>query len=172
MAPVWELHFPIDAGSAFRGMRQAAFRSHAMIRTILIAIPIAFATAWTMPLDGADHEHSSKTMSCAKSCDDCARTCDACMAHCGKMLAEGMKEHITTHRTCADCATTCRAAASIVARQGPMSELICTACADACKQCGEACAKMKDDPMMKECAEECVKCEKACREMTKHATAK
>ena len=66
------------------------------------------------------------------------------------------------------CATHCGAAASVTARKGPFSDLICTACADACSRCGKACEKFKSDEHMKRCAEECFKCEKACREMLKH----
>src|SRR5262245_49195137 len=112
--------------------------------------------------------HAGHFMDCAKACDDCARMCDACGAHCAKMVADGKKEHFTTLQTCQDCATHCSAAATITARRGPYSDLICIACAEACKRCGEACDKIKDDEMMKKCADECRKCEKACREMLKH----
>ena len=85
------------------------------------------------------------------------------------MVAEGKKDHLTTLKTCQDCATHCAAAASIMSRKGPFSDLICKACAEACARCGEACAKFPDDRHMKKCAEECKKCEKACREMLRHA---
>ena len=117
----------------------------------------------------ADHDkHSAE---CAKACDDCARACEACGTHCLKMVVDGKKEHVTTLRTCRDCATACSASAAVVARQGPFAGLMCTACAEACRLCGEECDKRKDDAMMKECADECRKCEKACREMLKHTTA-
>ena len=104
---------------------------------------------------------------CAKACNDCARQCDTCAAHCANLLAEGRKEHLQTLRLCQDCATLCQAAGSITARDGPMSNLICAACADACKLCGDECLKHPADPTMKRCAEECHKCEKACRDMVK-----
>ena len=113
-------------------------------------------------------DHNEHFMQCAKACDDCGRTCDACSAHCLKLVAEGKKEHLKTLQLCQDCATACRASSSIVARQGPCSGMICTACADCCKMCAEACEKFTDDPTMKHCAEECRKCEKSCREMLKH----
>jgi hypothetical protein len=116
-------------------------------------------------------EHGGAFMECAKACDDCARSCDACGAHCAKLLADGKKEHLKTLATCQDCATMCSAASCIVARHGPFSHTICTACADACKQCGDACDKFKNDDMMKRCADECRKCEKACRAMLKHISA-
>lgn len=106
-------------------------------------------------------------LSCAKACDDCARICDTCTAHCTKLLAEGKQEHHDTMRLCQDCSTVCSATARVIAKDGPMSDLMCTACADACKRCGDACQKFAADPMMKQCAEECRRCEKACREMSK-----
>ena len=85
------------------------------------------------------------------------------------MVVDGHKEHLETVRTCVDCATICASASAIVSKYGPFSDLICTACADACKRCGDACEKHGgDDPVMKACAAECRKCEKACREMLKH----
>jgi hypothetical protein len=106
---------------------------------------------------------------CAKACDDCARMCTACGTHCTQMVADGHKNHMETVQTCQDCASICTAAGSVTARSGPFSDTICTACAEACKRCGEACGKhASHDLIMKNCAEECKKCEQACRDMLKH----
>lgn len=105
---------------------------------------------------------------CARACNECEQVCLSCADHCAHMAAEGKKDHLRTLRMCHDCAAHCAAAARITASQGPLSELICTACAEACKQCGNECEKFKDDPMMKKCADECRKCEKACVDMIKH----
>jgi hypothetical protein len=113
-------------------------------------------------------DYAQHFMDCAKACDDCARICEACAAHCAKLLSEGKTGHLRTLQTCQDCATICAAASSVVAKQGPFSDLICTACADACKRCGDACAEHPNDPLMKQCAEECRRCEKACRDMLRH----
>jgi hypothetical protein len=117
---------------------------------------------------GAKGGHDAAYEQCAKACNDCEQICAACATHCADLLAQGKKEHLKTLATCRDCATTCAAAAKIVAGKGPFSDLICTACADACKRCGDACDQFKDDPMMKKCADECRKCEKACRDMLQH----
>ena len=117
---------------------------------------------------GATAAHDKHFEDCARACDDCARICELCAAHCGNMLAEGKKEHHRTLQTCQDCATACAAASCITARKGPFSDLICQACADACKRCGDACDQHPNDPLMKRCADECRKCEAACREMLKH----
>jgi hypothetical protein len=116
--------------------------------------------------DAAESRHAAYEQ-CAKACSDCQRACDACATHCARLLAEGEKDHLKTLRTCEDCATHCSAAATIVARMGPFSDTICTACAEACKRCGDACAKHQHDPIMKKCAEQCRECETACRDMLK-----
>jgi len=85
------------------------------------------------------------------------------------MLAQGKKEHRTTLETCQDCAAHCSAAASITARQGPMSDTICKACAEACSRCAKECEKhAAHDAEMKRFGEECRRCEQACRTMLTH----
>ena len=135
-----------------------------MFRFLTLAVPLA-ALALTAPASAA--EHDKHFMQCAKACDDCARVCETCASHCGRLLAEGKKEHMITMQLCQDCAAVCESAGRILAKDGPMSQLICAACADACKRCGDECIKHVLDPMMKQCADECRKCEKACRDMIK-----
>jgi hypothetical protein len=108
-------------------------------------------------------------LDCARACQDCARTCDLCTVQCARLVAEGKKEHLTTLATCADCASICASAASVTTRNGPLSDLICASCADACKRCGDACEKFGSDAIMKQCADECRRCEKACRTMLKQS---
>lgn len=132
----------------------------------LFAFAVALLAA--PALGHADDKHAAMYEECARACNDCQRACDMCSAHCAKMAADGKREHLTTMQTCQDCATCCAAAAGIVSRKGPFSDITCTACADACKRCGEHCDKFKDSPIMKQCADECRKCEKACRAMLKH----
>lgn len=119
---------------------------------------------------GAKERIDSAQENCAKACNDCQRACDFCATHCVSMMLEGKHaaHHAKTLRTCQDCATHCSAAARIMSRQGIFADLICTACAEACKRCGDECATMKDDQVMKRCVDECRKCEKACRDMLKH----
>lgn len=117
----------------------------------------------------AGGDHAKHFQECAKACDDCARSCDTCANHCAKLVADGQKHHLATLKTCQDCAAVCRAASTVVAKQGPFSDVVCTACAEACKRCGDACEKHGgNDPTMKACADECKKCEKACRDMLLH----
>ena len=134
----------------------------------LVALALGVCAATAEEKKGDKDRHGSAFMDCAKACGMCAGMCDACSAHCARMLADGKKDHLTTLRTCLDCATICGAAACVTARGGPFSDTICTACAEACKRCGDACEKHKDDDIMRRCTEECRKCEKACRAMLKH----
>src|SRR3569623_948135 len=85
------------------------------------ALPLSFA---------AEEKPATPFDECAKACNDCQRACDACSTHCARLMADGKKEHMSTLQTCQDCATHCSAAASIVSRQGPFSDVICTACAE------------------------------------------
>jgi hypothetical protein len=135
---------------------------------VAVAITLMSMSGSATAQERKSHADDQKYWDCAKACDDCARICDACATHCARLVAEGKKEHLHTEQTCLDCASICRAAGSVTARSGPFSDLICTACADACKRCGDACERHKEDPIMKRCADECRTCEKACREMLKH----
>ena len=116
----------------------------------------------------SDHNHGGPFEACAKVCADCMRECESCSDHCARLVASGQKEHLTTLQSCADCAEFCAAAAKITSRHGPLSVIICEACAKACDVCGAACAKMPDDKHMQECAKACRDCAKACRDMIKH----
>ena len=138
----------------------------------LFAILVGLAgPTWPVAVQARSGDgHSGHNMKCAEECSNCQRACDSCATHCVHLLTQGKKEHAVTLRTCQDCATHCSAAASIVARDGPFSDLICKACADACARCGKECKKY-DDTHMKRCADACQKCEQACREMLTHVGA-
>lgn len=135
--------------------------------TLVVATSVSFLGYLPAAQESSDHQVSHDA--CAKACLACQRECDICAAHCAKMVESGKKEHAVTMHTCEDCSVICASAAKIVGRKGPFSEVICVACADACKRCGDACAKHASDAVMKKCADECKKCEKACREMLEHS---
>lgn len=153
-------------------------RSFVFAAVGLAALALAFSGARIVAETAAGgqaqpHDHHAAAFDdCAKVCADCQVMCASCASHCAALLAEGKKDHLTTLKTCQDCASLCSAAASIVGRRGPFSDVICTACAEACKRCGDACEKFKDDEHMKKCADECRKCEKACKEMQKQIGAR
>lgn len=139
---------------------------------LLAGVPLARGEDRTKEGQDKQHEHEGMMLACAKACSDCQRACDSCATHCADMLAEGKKDHKVTLATCRDCASVCAAASQIVARGGPFSVTICTACAEACAKCAKECEKFPDNKHMKMCAEECRKCEKSCTDMIKHMAGK
>jgi hypothetical protein len=155
-------------------MRHSTIRALAVAAAVLFGLSFGLAQtpAGKQPPRGTvatPHDMHHEAMdTCARACSDCERTCESCATHCAHMSASGKAEHLKTLQTCRDCASFCSAAAQIVARHGPFSELICTSCAEACARCGKACEQQPNDAHMKQCAEECRKCEKACREMVQH----
>jgi hypothetical protein len=142
--------------------------SHRKIMTLFGLAAVAAFAAGPARADDPQGEHRHHFEACAKACADCARECESCATHCAHLLAQGHKDHQKTLATCRDCAEFCTAAARITSRMGPMSGLICEACAKACDTCGGACDKFSDDAHMKRCAEACKKCAEACRDMLKH----
>jgi hypothetical protein len=112
------------------------------------------------------HEvHGGPYEKCSRACTHCLRECESCVLHCAKLLAEGKRDHQRTLGTCLDCSEFCAAAARVTAHHGPMSTLVCEACAKACDICGKACEKFKEDQHMERCAKACRDCAAACRTM-------
>jgi hypothetical protein len=105
-------------------------------------------------------------VSSAKQCDDCARSCEMSVAQCTQLVAGGNKDFLLALKVCQDCAAICTATARILAKDGPLADVICPSCADACKRCALLCDK-SDDPLLKKCADDCRKCERVCRDMPK-----
>lgn len=103
-------------------------------------------------------------LTCARDCDECARTCELAAAHCLTMLADGRKEIIPTLRTCQDCAAICAAASRIIAKDGPLAEVIAASCQEACKRCAVLCEK-SSDTILQDCSKACRRCEKCCGDM-------
>jgi Domain of Unknown Function (DUF326) len=114
-----------------------------------------------------DHEHHDDHDECAEECAECANECSSCSGHCAELLAGGHKEHLKTMRYCADCAELCSAAAKIVSRSGPQSNIVCEACLKSCEQCATECERFPMDKHMAECAEACRECATECRKMLK-----
>src|SRR5262249_28057788 len=117
----------------------AGFLAATAAQTVQPKIPVP-----TVPLPGELDPQMPYFRVCAKACDDCARACDISSAHGEKLLADGKKEHLDPLKLCEDCAAICSAAGGVVAKDGPLSDAICTACAEACKRCGDACEKQGD----------------------------
>ncbi len=143
-----------------------------MIRTLSgyfagLVLSMGAAGAFAQPPEKPVDPQMARFKVVAKAADDCARICNTCSVHCARIAASGEAHHLITLRHCLDCADICSTTSSVVSRDGPLADLMCTACAEACKRCGEACQKHGNDPIMKACAAECFKCEKECRELLK-----
>lgn len=97
--------------------------------------------------------------------DECARVCAVTAHHCLDQLrrGEGDKEvHARAHALTLGCEAFCRLASSLAARHNPLASYAHAACADACRDCAQQCAKGKDEVMAR-CVEACRKCEEVCR---------
>jgi hypothetical protein len=118
------------------------------------------------------HSMLDKThVDCLDACSACAAVCNEMSHHCFSHVEKGSSDkefHARGHHMAADCATICSVSAALVARQSPMMDVECTACAEACRRCAEHCEKSQDSGgIAKDCARICRECERACREMVR-----
>jgi hypothetical protein len=108
---------------------------------------------------------------CLDACTACAAVCNEASHHCLAQIQKGSTDkdhHARAHHLAMDCATVCAASAALVARQSPLMDLQCNACADACRRCAEECEKDQSDAsIMKDCVRICRECERSCREMVR-----
>jgi hypothetical protein len=131
-----------------------------------VLLMLAGLAALKTRADYKGHEaHIAHFEQCAKACTECMRECASCAHHSVQQVADGKKDYLKTVGTCSDCTEFCGTAAKITSHQGPMSVLICEACAKACDRCGKECDKFPEDEHMKRCVTTCRECAKACREM-------
>jgi hypothetical protein len=118
------------------------------------------------------HSTLDKThMECLDACTACSAVCNEMSHHCLMQVEKGSSDrehHSRAHQLAADCATICAVSAGLVARQSPLMDVGCTACAEACRRCADHCEKGQDSAaVMKECARICRECERTCREMVR-----
>lgn len=102
---------------------------------------------------------------CIDACLACAQACTACADAClGEDSVAELRSCITSNLACADV---CTATAAVLSRQvgydAEVTRALLTACAVACRRCGEECAQhagMHDHCRV--CADACRACEQAC----------
>ena len=139
------------------------------IMTIVLYLTVAAATTALLGVGGAEdphHAHGGDHFDrCAQACAASANECGSCYKHCAALVAGGSKDHVKMMRLCNDCQLICSTAAALSSRRGPLSVLVCQACAEACNTCAVACEKFPGDKHMTACAKHCRKCAKACRAM-------
>ncbi|WP_373058698.1 four-helix bundle copper-binding protein [Gemmatimonas sp.] len=108
--------------------------------------------------------NATKNHECLAACVECLIACEMCSDAC--LDEKDVAMMATCIRLDRDCAEACAAAIRVMARGGPLTAVLCGACADACDACAAECEKhaaMHDHCRM--CAEACRKCAEACRSM-------
>ncbi|NKE67553.1 four-helix bundle copper-binding protein [Ramlibacter sp. RBP-2] len=100
--------------------------------------------------------------SCIDACNACAVACNHCAISClmepdVKMMARCIALDI-------DCAEICQFAAAAMSRASESSRLVCQACAEICRLCGEECAKHRMEHCQ-QCAQACMRCADECSKM-------
>ena len=105
---------------------------------------------------------------CIDACYECAQTCTACADDC--LSEDNVSELIKCIRLNQDCADLCVAAGRIVSRQteydANVTRAALEACAQACRACGDECARHADHhEHCRICAESCRHCEDVCRQL-------
>lgn len=106
---------------------------------------------------------------CVEACYGCAQTCTSCADAC---LGEEMVAQLTQCiRLNLDCADICASTGSVATRRTGSNEAVIrqmlTACAAACRACGDECEQHATKMNMEHCricADECRRCERACEE--------
>ncbi|WP_148575387.1 four-helix bundle copper-binding protein [Nocardioides caldifontis] len=105
---------------------------------------------------------------CIAACFQCAQACTACADAClsEEMVAE-LRKCIRTDLDCADiCGTSGRVLSRHTAYDANLTRAMLTACAQACKACGDECAGHAEmHEHCRICAEACRRCEQACNRL-------
>lgn len=110
---------------------------------------------------------------CIEACYDCAQACTACADAC---LGEDMVKQLTQCiRLNLDCADLCIATGALASRRTGSNELVLRttieACAEACRLCGEECARHAEHhEHCRVCAEVCRRCQQACTQAAQTIT--
>lgn len=105
---------------------------------------------------------------CIEECVACAQSCTACADAClSEVRVADLGKCVRTDLDCADiCETTGRVLSRHTGYDANVTRAQLTACAAACKACGDECAKHA--PMHEHCricADACRRCEEACQEL-------
>lgn len=116
-------------------------------------------------LGGVDRE---KLRACIEACFECAQACTACADAClSEDTVAELTKCIRTNLDCADlCATTGRVLSRHTGYDANLTRAVLEACAQACKACGDECARHAGHhEHCRVCAEACRRCARACREL-------
>ncbi|MGW5054118.1 four-helix bundle copper-binding protein [Actinokineospora sp. NPDC004072] len=105
---------------------------------------------------------------CIEACFECAQACTACADAC--LSEDQVAELVKCVRTNLDCADICETTGRVLSRHtgydADLTRAVVTACATACRSCGDECAAHADHhDHCRTCADSCRKCERACRDL-------
>ena len=110
------------------------------------------------------HGAGAKNHECIEACVACLVACEMCSDACLTESDNAML--VACIRLDRDCAEVCSAAVRMMARGGPLTAIMCGACADACDACAAECEKhAAHHEHCRICADACRKCADACRKM-------
>jgi hypothetical protein len=112
------------------------------------------------------HEKYEEYQDCIAACHACAVACNHCAACC--LQEPGVKHMARCIALDSDCAQLCELAVALMSGGSDYAPRLCALCAEACKDCGDECAR-HDMDHCQQCAEACRRCEQACRAMAQRA---
>ena len=103
---------------------------------------------------------------CIEECLACTQTCTSCAD--SSIAEDDIAPMVLSIRLCLDCANVCdttlRVATRLTGRQSAPLASVLEACVDACRRCGDECAKhAQHHEHHRLCEAECRRCEEACR---------
>ena len=100
---------------------------------------------------------------CIRNCSECHDVCLQTVTHCLQRGGEhAAGEHV---RLLLDCAQICRTSADLMLRGSDFHSATCAVCADVCTRCAAACEEMGEAFKLSECAAACRRCAESCRAM-------
>jgi len=110
-----------------------------------------------------------------KMLDQCAEICHACQDECleaiGCCLDQGGELGSRAHQTLlADCAAICGVSHNLLHRHSPQHVITCPACAEVCRLCADACARLDSGGSLASCIEACRRCAESCESMARGNT--
>lgn len=125
----------------------------------------AMLDTYPADLGGVDRQALAR---CIEECFTCSQACTACADAC--LSETDVAELVKCVRTNLDCADICDTTGRVLSRHtgydANLTRAVLTACAAACKSCGDECAEHAGmHEHCRVCAEACRRCEQACRNL-------
>ena len=104
----------------------------------------------------------TRYLDCIAACHACAVACQHCAASC--LQEPDVKAMVRCIELDMDCAQLCQVSIALMAGASEFAPALCGVCAQACRACGDECAR-HDMDHCQQCAEACRRCAQACEQM-------